>query len=288
MFPVSNLDLHREKFPIVNILLISASILVFLFELTLGDAVVDVNGFEVQVDDYELTRFFNNYGVVSYELTGRGDLSEKIQQFNNDEDDSVLGVEGVSRYEVLTLGGRSVGVVDVYEGGPPSVWLTLFTSMFMHGGWLHLLSNMLFLWVFGDNVEDRLGRIKYLIFYVICGLFASAAQMAIDLDTGIPTIGASGAIAGVLGAYFLLFPTSRIRTVIFFIFITVVAIPAYLLIGIWIILQFFNAFISLGAQFAGGVAYWAHVGGFVAGFIIVAIFLGLNEVHYRIKHMLSS
>ena len=282
MFPVSDPDLPRGKFPIVNILLISASILVFLFEWAI-------------LNDFQLTKFFNNYGVVPYELTGKGDISDMVQALKEEGDESVLEIEGVkgmlvqNAKDVAPLGQITISEIrDVYEGGPPTVWLTPFTSMFIHGGWLHLLGNMLFLWVFGDNIEDRLGRLKYLIFYLICGLFASAAQMVVDLDTGIPSIGASGAIAGVLGAYFLLFPTSRVRTVIFFFLITVVAIPAYLLIGIWIVLQFFNAFISLGAEFAGGVAYWAHVGGFVAGFIIIAFFLGVSEVRYRIGRIFNN
>ncbi|MEE9199485.1 MAG: rhomboid family intramembrane serine protease, partial [Dehalococcoidia bacterium] len=175
-------------------------------------------------------------------------------------------------------------VRDVYEGGPPTVWLTLLTTMFIHGGWMHLLGNMLFLWVFGDNVEDRLGRVKYLLFYIITGLFASAAQLLVNFNSGIPAIGASGAIAGVLGAYFLLFPTSQIRTVIFFFLITIISLPAYLLIGIWILLQFFSAVAgSLGGTFAGGVAYWAHVGGFAAGFLIIAAFLGVSGVRERFR-----
>ncbi|MFQ5874130.1 MAG: rhomboid family intramembrane serine protease [Dehalococcoidia bacterium] len=274
MFPISDPGLQSRRFPIVNVLLIAVSILVFLYELTLGDLA--------------LTKFYNNYGVVPYELTGQGDISEQIQEFKDTGDQSVLEIEGVegmlARAAPRNVFGLPIirtrdDIKDVYEGGPPSVWLTPFTSMFIHGGWMHLLGNMLFLWVFGDNIEDRLGRIKYLLFYLITGFFATAAQLLVNLDTGIPMIGASGAIAGVLGAYFVLFPTSQIRTVIFFFLITIVALPAYLLIGIWILLQFFNAVVgSLGSDFAGGVAYWAHVGGFVAGFLIVAAFVGVSGV----------
>ena len=130
---------------------------------------------------------------------------------------------------------------------------------------MHLIGNMLFLWVFGDNLETRMGRVKYLVFYLVSGLFASAAQVGIDMDSAIPTIGASGAIAGVLGGYLVLFPHARIQTLVFMILITVIAVPAWLLIGIWVLLQFFNGFISLGGEFSQGVAYWAHIGGFVAG-----------------------
>lgn len=258
MIPISDPELHRKNFPIVNVLLIAASILVFLYEQTL--------------DDFELTKFFNNYGVVPYELTGKGDISEMFIAVRTQEDfDKLLDIEGVPNALFLSqIGG---GIRDPYEGGPPSVWLTLFSSMFMHGGWLHLGGNMLFLWVFGDNIEDRLGRLKYLIFYVAAGLAAVGAQLLTDLNSGIPTIGASGAIAGVLGAYLLLFPRSQVRTLIFFFFITYISVPAYLLIGIWIFQQFFNGFASLGADFAGGVAYWAHVGGFVFGAAVIGALL---------------
>ena len=275
MFPISDPGLHRRHFPIVNVILISASVLIFLYQLVL--------------DDFELARFYNNYGVVPYELTGQGDISEQVQELKETRDQTVLDIDGV---ESMLVGHankdifgrvRISDIKDVYEGGPPTVWLTPFTSMFIHGGWMHLIGNMLFLWVFGDNVEDRLGRIKYLLFYLITGLFASAAQLAVNLNSGIPAIGASGAIAGVLGAYFLLFPTSQIRTLVFFFFITIIALPAYLLIGIWVLMQFFSAVGSLGGTFAGGVAYWAHVGGFVAGFVIIAAFLGVAGVRQRLK-----
>ena len=258
MIPISDPELRRKNFPIVNVLLIAASILVFLYEVIL--------------DDFEQTKFFNNYGVVPYELTGKGDISELIRTASTQEDvDRVLGIEGVpNALAAFQIGGR---IRDPYEGGPPSVWLTLFSSMFMHGGWLHLGGNMLFLWVFGDNIEDRLGRLKYLIFYVAAGIAAVGAQLLTDLNSGIPTIGASGAIAGVLGAYLLLFPRSQVRTLIIFFFITYVSLPAYLLIGIWIFQQFFNGFLSLGADFAGGVAYWAHVGGFVFGAAVIGALL---------------
>ncbi|MEE9324202.1 MAG: rhomboid family intramembrane serine protease, partial [Dehalococcoidia bacterium] len=233
-----------------------ASILVFLYEQSL--------------DDFELTKFFNNYGVVPYELTGKGDIAELIREVRTrEEENEILNIDGAGDF--YRAFGRPAAAL--YEGGPPSVWLTLFSSMFMHGGWLHLGGNMLFLWVFGDNIEDRLGRLKYLIFYIAAGLAAVGAQLLVNLNSGIPTIGASGAIAGVLGAYLLLFPRSQIRTVIIFFFITYVSLPAYLLIGIWIFQQFFNGFLSLGADFAGGVAYWAHVGGFVFGAAVIGALL---------------
>jgi membrane associated rhomboid family serine protease len=152
---------------------------------------------------------------------------------------------------------------------------TLLTSMFMHGGWLHIGGNMLFLWVFGDNVEDAMGHVRYLLFYLLCGLAAGLAQVFIDASSTGPLVGASGAIAGVLGAYILLFPRGKIRTIVFLgFFVTVVLIPAWVQIGIWIVLQFFNGVAGLGVhtEESGGVAYWAHIGGFIAGAVLVWLF----------------
>ncbi len=224
-----------------------------------------------------------NYGVLPYEITGQGDLGEQVAALLEEGDRSVLDVEGVSgtlaRHALEAQPDGTVRFADVrnvYEGGP-GPWVTLFTSMFMHGGWMHLIGNMLFLWVFGDNLEARMGRVKYLVFYLVSGLFASAAQVGIDMDSAIPTIGASGAIAGVLGGYLVLFPHARIQTLVFMILITVIAVPAWLLIGIWVIIQFFSGFISLGGEFAQGVAYWAHIGGFVAGFLMLGAMAGFSR-----------
>lgn len=158
---------------------------------------------------------------------------------------------------------------------PIPAWMTMFTSMFIHGDWMHFAVNMLFLWVFGDNIEDRFGHLRYLLFYLAAGVAAVLFQTVTDTTSQLPTIGASGAIAGVLGAYLILFPTSRIRTLVFFFFIMFVRIRALFLLGFWFLLQFFGGIGSLGpsAQ-GGGVAYWAHVGGFLLG-ITVAIFYRL-------------
>ena len=271
MFPISDPEHPRHGIPYVNVAIMAVCILVFLGQVLL-------------LDDYGLSRFYNNYGVLPYELTGRGDLGEQVNALLEEGDRSVLEVEGVSgtlaRHAVAAQPDGTVRFADirnVYEGGP-GPWVTLFTSMFMHGGWMHLIGNMLFLWVFGDNLEARMGRVKYLAFYLVSGLFASAAQVGIDMDSAIPTIGASGAIAGVLGGYLVLFPHARIQTLIFMILITVIAVPAWLLIGIWVMLQFFNGFISLGGEFAQGVAYWAHIGGFVAGVLMLGAMLGASRV----------
>ena len=157
-------------------------------------------------------------------------------------------------------------------GGPldPARFLPLFTSMFWHGGWGHLLGNMLYLWIFGDNVEDRLGHGRFLLFYVGCGLVAALTQVALSPDSTIPTVGASGAIAGVLGAYLISFPRSRVLTLVV---VWLVEIPAIAYLAFWFLLQVFSGVASLGrAEMAGGVAWWAHIGGFLAGIVGVALF----------------
>lgn len=152
---------------------------------------------------------------------------------------------------------------------------TFLTSMFLHGGWLHVIGNMWYLWIFGDNVEDRMGHGRFLVFYVACGLIAALVHYSFNPQSKLPTVGASGAIAGVLGAYLLCFPRARVDLlVVFFLFIDVVSVPAAFVLFFWFIIQFFNGMLSLGAATAqtGGVAWWAHIGGFVAGFLFARTF----------------
>jgi membrane associated rhomboid family serine protease len=154
---------------------------------------------------------------------------------------------------------------------------TMFVSMFLHGGWLHLGGNMLYLWIFGDNIEDRLGHFRYLIFYFLSGIAATLAHAIANPGSRMPSIGASGAIAGVLGAYVLLFPRQRVTTLIpIFVFIAVREVPAVFLLGFWFVLQFFAGAATLGANAGeqGGVAYFAHIGGFVAGMVLIAVMGG--------------
>jgi membrane associated rhomboid family serine protease len=159
-----------------------------------------------------------------------------------------------------------------FLANPGADFLTLFTSMFMHAGWVHLGGNMLYLWIFGDNVEDRFGHMKFAIFYLLCGLAATFAQLAFSVGSKVPNLGASGAIAGVLAGYILLFPQGKIRVLQGQ---QVVQVPALIVIGLWIVLQFFSGIGSIaGTADTGGVAYMAHIGGFVAGFVLTFLFRG--------------
>jgi len=157
---------------------------------------------------------------------------------------------------------------------PVSVYLTLLISMFMHGGWAHLIGNMLYLWIFGDNIEDRLGHLRYLVFYLLCGVLAALAHVAATLvfggDTMTPMLGASGAISGVLAGYLMLFPRRRVRVLLIRI---LMAVPAWIAIGLWFVFQLLNGIGALGAgSQAGGVAYAAHIGGFLAGLLFTRVF----------------
>ena len=168
---------------------------------------------------------------------------------------------------------------------PVPEWATLFTSQFLHGGWWHLISNMVFLWVFGNNIEDRLGHFKYIIFYLACGALAALCQWFIGMDSAIPSLGASGAISGVLGAYLIRFPQAVVNTFVFLgIFITTLRVPAWVLIGIYIVQNIISGVADLqrAANMAGetgGVAYWAHIGGFVFGLLLGPL-LGLFNDDY--------
>ena len=159
-----------------------------------------------------------------------------------------------------------------FLANPGGDFMTLFSSMFMHAGWLHLLGNMLYLWIFGDNVEDRFGHIKFLIFYLLCGIAATFAQLAFSSGSNVPNLGASGAIAGVLGAYILLFPKGRVNVLMGR---GVIPMPALVVIGLWIVLQLVSGVGSISnTAETGGVAYMAHIGGFIAGCVLTFVFRG--------------
>jgi len=154
---------------------------------------------------------------------------------------------------------------------PVRAVLPVFTSMFLHAGWVHLIGNMLYLWIFADNVEDKMGRFRFILFYLLCGMGAAGLHVFMTPYSEVPTVGASGAIAGVLGAYFLLFPHSRVLTLLpFFFFIQFIEVPAFFFLGFWFLMQFFSGALSIGIEPAGGgVAWWAHVGGFLTGMLLV-------------------
>lgn len=186
-----------------------------------------------------------------------------------------LGEQGLERL-VFSLGmvPSRVTAFPVEPGiGFGDAFLPLVTSMFLHGGWMHLIGNMWFLWIFGDNIEDRLGRLRFLLFYVLCGLGAGLTHTVLNLESNIPTIGASGAIAGVLGGYLLLFPGARVLTLVPIGFAFLVELPAYVILLYWFVIQIFSGAVSLGLQRGqvGGVAWWAHVGGFVLGMVLVKL-----------------
>ena len=227
---------ERRGMPIVNLTLIAINIGVFLLQLSTG------------LDNGPITM---GWSLVPREISTGTDIIGPVPDMRG-----------------LELAAAPLGIP----------WLTFLTSMFMHGGWLHIGSNMLFLFIFGDNIEDNMGSVKYLIFYLLCGFAADFAQYFLGgTDSPIPNLGASGAIAGVMGAYIILHPQARIRALIFLgYFATVARVPAILMLGLWIATQFLSVFLA-GEQAAGGgggVAYWAHIGGFIAGVALVFVFRG--------------
>src|SRR2546426_7846194 len=242
VFPLYDDNSDRLTTPVVNYVLIAVNILVFVFLQGLGSN----------------ERFTYAFSTVPAEIiTGRDVVTS----------DRVL---------IQPMTGQRLEIPGL-QPTPFSVYLTLITSMFMHGGIAHIAGNMLFLWIFGDNVEDRMGHVRYLIFYLVCGVLASLAHVytsvAFATDPSsllIPSLGASGAISGVLGGYILLYPTRRV-TVILFRFLT--DVPAYIAIGIWFAFQLISGLGMLGGgSQQGGVAYAAHIGGFIAGLVLIKIF----------------
>ncbi len=172
------------------------------------------------------------------------------------------------------MAGDGFSVVKLY--------LPFLTSLFLHGGWFHVLWNMWFLWIFGDNVEDRFGHFNFFMFYLFCGVVAGLAHVYMNPASSVPTVGASGAIAGVMGAYIILYPQARVLTIIPIIFIfPILHIPAYVFLGIWFVMQFLSGFFSLSLSGNyGGVAWWAHIGGFLIGMVTIFVF-GRRRANYR-------
>ena len=226
---------------VVTLLLIAINVAVFLTEP------VFASGRSAEAQAVRQARYFECHAAVPYELTHNKLAGDAIDSFPA-PDNLFAGIE--------------------HETCPnKSIWLSILESMFLHGSILHIGFNMLFLWIFGNNVEDRLGRVKYLAFYLLSGLAAAYAQSFVFPSSAQPLIGASGAIAGVLGAYLLLFPRARIFSLFF---ITVIVAPAWLMIGLWFLLQLLSGVGSVSGD--TGVAYMAHVGGFVAGMLLLLVF----------------
>jgi membrane associated rhomboid family serine protease len=267
-----------SRFPVVTVALIAVCVAVFIWQLNFPtNDRLDAAGFG-SVDQSSL-----EYGAMPYRIThpSTGDCDiGAVDEVSPQQFQAGVVCPGTEDYDDAVARSQANPQDDLgpFEIDQKPWWVTLFTSMFMHGGILHIAGNMLFLWVFGNNIEDRLGRVKFLLFYLLAGLIAVYTQALIDPGSTAPTIGASGAIAGVLGAYALLFPRARVLTLIFIIFfVTLVEIPALILLAIWFILQFVPALgqVAVGTGGDQGVAYFAHVGGFAFGLAVAAVMLYL-------------
>jgi len=238
LMPIGDDNSDRRLKPMINYLLIAANIFVFIFFQGLGTN----------------EKFTYSFSTVPAEIVSGKDVVTEDQMY----EDPATG----DRFRVSGL-----------QPTPISVYITLITSMFMHGGFAHIFGNMLFLMIFGDNIENRIGHFRYLIFYLICGIIASLAHVFVSVSMGsstlIPSLGASGAISGVLGAYLLLFPKRRVRVVMFY---QMMEVPAIVAIGIWFAFQLISGIGVLGDSQGGGVAYGAHIGGFIAGLLLVKFF----------------
>ncbi len=195
---------------------------------------------------------------------------------------SVVPAEITSGHDIVRSARTPYGAIP-QAPGPSPIYLTILTAMFMHGGFAHLFGNMLYLWIFGDNVEDALGHFKFLAFYLVCGIAATFAQILTSPQSLVPSLGASGAIAGVLGGYLVMYPTRSVRVLIGF---AIISLPALIVIGLWGVLQFMNGYGSIARgteQGKGGVAYFAHIGGFLAGLLLISL-LRNRHVKQRAQH----
>ncbi|MEJ7587836.1 MAG: rhomboid family intramembrane serine protease [Ferruginibacter sp.] len=246
MIPIGDDNSDRRTIPFVNYIFIAVNILVFVIYQQLGT-------------DHTFTY---SYSTVPAEILSGRDIVT----------DPILVHDPISGKEVQIPG---LGVTAI------PVWLTLITSMFMHGGFAHLGGNLLYLWIFGDNLEDRLGHLRYFFFYFLCGIIASLTHVFSEYIFGanhlIPSLGASGAISGVMGGYLLLFPTKRVTVFVIFLFIPV---PAFIVLGSWILLQIANGTGYLGGSEASGIAYAAHIGGFIAGLLLIKKFRPAEKVPF--------
>ena len=274
-----NPTLHR---PILTIAFIAICVVVFLWQISGGPGARQTKVMQfamiphdVQNADLETVQILRHYPA---ELRARGAeyrqirlrRGERVVRQNRRTGETwtaevgtvAKGEEPVAKYPDPRI------VEDVVRPAIPA-WLTLLTSIFMHGGWMHLIGNMFFLWIFGNNIEDAMGRVRFALFYLVCGLAASFCHILADPDSTIPTLGASGAISGVLGAYLVLYPKARILTMVpLGFFLQMMRLPAALFLPIWFAMQIFGV---LRPSSGGGVAWWAHIGGFVAGLVLVKL-----------------
>jgi membrane associated rhomboid family serine protease len=246
-------NIPLARFPIVTVALVAINVIVYLLEIRHGGSFFGGPADSVTV----------HYGAIPYELTHPGSHCDLVTTHT---------LEGTVR-SVACQGMRGV------SGSPPAqpaTWETAFASMFMHGSFLHIFGNMIFLAIFGPNVEDATGRVRYLAFYLLGGIVALAAQVLVGPDSSTPTIGASGAIAAVLGGYLLLYSRARVLTLVFIVFfVTIVEVPAILLLAFWFLEQLYFGAAGLASPLGGGggVAYFAHVGGFAFGLILIRLFV---------------
>lgn len=260
MFPLKD-NIPTDRLPIVTILLIAINVFVY-FALQGGT-------FASGPSNSSVVR----YGVIAYEVAHPGKQCATSGTLASGAQVQTNGGEVVCEGQRVPLSDGTTRTVERTPSGPPT-WLTLFTSMFLHGSILHLLGNMIFLWIFGATVEDSMARWRYVLFYLLGGLAAIGLQVAFSPGSTAPTIGASGAIAAVLGGYILLYPRARVVTVVFIILLfTLIELPAWLMLGLWFLEQAVFAASQLGTPQGGsGVAYAAHVGGFAFGLLAIRLF----------------
>jgi membrane associated rhomboid family serine protease len=264
LFPLKD-NIPTDRFPVVTIALILSNAFVFL-------ALQQPSGFS-SVNDETVVE----YGAIPYELTHPGKRCGLARVGGADE--QLVACDG-KRTVDTSMGEVELDRAPRVSSDQPPTFVTIFTSMFMHGGFLHIIGNMLFLWIFGNNVEDAMGRLKFILFYLLGGIAAVGLQVAVDPSSTAPTVGASGAIAGVLGGYILLYPRARVLTLIFIIFfVTFVELPAMLVLGFWFLQQIFFGAVGLSDPTGGGggVAYFAHIGGFVFGLIFIRMFASRSK-----------
>ncbi|GAC1323328.1 MAG: rhomboid family intramembrane serine protease [Thermoleophilaceae bacterium] len=263
MIPLKD-NIPTRRFPIVTVALIALNVVAFIF---FQHASPHSDGFHVSEPNTV------RYALIPYRLLHPdAQCGERATVVDATQELDSPGQPVCEGQTVPTNAGPETVARAIPRNQPPAL-LTILSSMFMHGGLLHIGFNMLFLWIFGNNVEDSLGRVRFIVFYLLGGAVAALAQTAIDPSSAVPTLGASGAIAAVLGAYALLYPRARVITVVFiFFFFTLVELPALLVLGLWFLLQLADAQI-LSSGGGGGVAYFAHIGGFLFGLAAIRLFV---------------